>query len=851
MKEITLSKTAYYMTLNPLCNYYVNDGKIFLYAVRLDSQGEPGRRFFMCELHKGEMFPAMYIDSEILGNWTFMISAAGEGSIYENESYSEEIILKFAKEKLKICLFSSEEFAEEVVEKVNVILIKEEGGIYSATQEQEKSYEKSLTLIYNLFHRKKRISQADKSNYPIYDAVSFLCAKQNIHVASYDNLKDACGRKFTIQDIARVSHFTCRKIILEENWFNHDSGAFIAFTDEGKPVVCIPKGTSKYTIYYIGQNDSTGKTVTYKIAKELSPEAYMIYKPLPNKKLNAFDLIKFGCESICKSDILNVLLFSLLSTIIGLLVPYLNQKIFDDYINTGDTNALFETCMLILVFSVSNLSFIIVKNIALFRSTNTMEYTAQSAVFDRLYNMPSSFYHNYSSVDLAKRATGVGTIFNVISNTVVSTLLTAICSVMYLVRMVTYSGQLAIAGVGLVLLNMLIVGVIGTIQIKYEKQLIEINSKTSSVMYQLIGGISKIRIAGVENRALLQYLEPYGEFKKVTIKKEQLNNLAQNLNIVLSTLFNVVFYYIMVKKNLSISFGVFMGFMSAFGSFSAAMIQVVVAYLDVNHIIPLFERAKPLLENTQEFSEDCIMPGKIEGDIELSNVSFRYNADEPMVLNDVSLNIKSGEYVGIVGESGCGKSTLLKLLLGFEKPTLGKIYYDSKDIDSFDKRELRKRFGVVLQDSKLISGSIYENITITSGDLPVNMVNDVVKAVGLEKDIKQMPMQLHTVVSDGGGTISGSQRQRILIARAIVNKPNILFFDEATSALDNVNQALVCESLEKLKATRIVIAHRLSTIINCDRILVMANGKIVEQGTYDELMKLKGRFYQLAVRQST
>ena len=155
-----------------------------------------------------------------------------------------------------------------------------------------------------------------------------------------------------------------------------------------------------------------------------------------------------------------------------------------------------------------------------------------------------------------------------------------------------------------------------------------------------------------------------------------------------------------------------------------------------------------------------------------------------------------------------------------------------------------------MQDSKLIGGSIYENITITSGDLPINKVNDVVKAVGLENDIKQMPMQLHTVVSDGGGTISGGQRQRILIARAIVNKPNILFFDEATSALDNVNQALVCESLEKLKATRIVIAHRLSTIMNCDRILVMANGKVVEQGTYDELMELKGRFYQLAIRQN-
>lgn len=850
MENIVLSRTAYYLTLNADRTYRVDSGKLFLYAVGLDSEGTPGRRFFMCELNEGDTFPAMYIKSETLGTWTFLISAAGDGVVTESEQVDENLILKFASQKLNLRLFSAEEFAEEVVEKVNVTLIKEEAGIYAVTQEQEKSYEKGLTLIYNLFNKKQRTSKADRSNYPIYDTVSFLCSKQNIHIASFDDLKEACGRKFTIEDIARISHFTCRKIILEENWYKQDSGAFIAFTADGTPVACIPKGPSKYLMYQIKQDDAVGKAVTYDIAKDLSPEAYMIYKPLPNRKLNAFDLIKFGCENICKSDVVNVLLFALLSTIIGLLIPFLNQKIFDDYINTGDRNALIETCLLILVFSISNLSFIVVKNIALFRSTNTMEYNAQSAVFDRLYNMPSSFYHKYSSVDLAKRATGIGTIFNVISNTVVSTLLTAICSIMYLVRMATYSSKLTIAGVCLVLLNMVIVGIIGTVQTKYEKQLLEINSKMSSTMFQLISGISKIRIAGVENRALLQYLEPYAESKKITIKKEQLDNFAENLNIVLATLFNVTFYYIMVKKNLSISFGVFMGFMSAFGSFSAAMIQVVIAYLNFNHIIPLFERAKPILETTQEFSEDCIMPGRIEGNIELSNVSFKYTPDAPLVLNDVSLNIKAGEYVGIVGESGCGKSTLLKLLLGFEKPTLGKIFYDSKDIDSFDKRELRKKFGVVLQDSKLIGGSIYENITITSGDLPINKVNDVVKAVGLENDIKQMPMQLHTVVSDGGGTISGGQRQRILIARAIVNKPNILFFDEATSALDNVNQALVCESLEKLKATRIVIAHRLSTIMNCDRILVMANGKVVEQGTYDELMELKGRFYQLAIRQN-
>ena len=230
-------------------------------------------------------------------------------------------------------------------------------------------------------------------------------------------------------------------------------------------------------------------------------------------------------------------------------------------------------------------------------------------------------------------------------------------------------------------------------------------------------------------------------------------------------------------------------------------------------------------------------------------MTFSYNPDAEPVLKDLSFHIKEGEYIGIVGSSGCGKSTLLKLLLGFEKPQQGKIYYDGKDIDSMDKRELRKKFGVVLQDGKLISGSIYDNIVITAPSATMKRVEQVVREVGLEEDIKQMPMGLHTILSENSGTISGGQQQRILIARAIVGRPKVLFFDEATSALDNVTQAMVCESLSRLHSTRMVIAHRLSTVMDCDRIFVMDGGSIVEQGSYRELMEQKGLFYELAKRQ--
>ena len=271
--------------------------------------------------------------------------------------------------------------------------------------------------------------------------------------------------------------------------------------------------------------------------------------------------------------------------------------------------------------------------------------------------------------------------------------------------------------------------------------------------------------------------------------------------------------------------------------------------MQVNDIKPVYERCKPVLDTLAEFDEDCVLPGKLTGEIELNNVTFAYDGQSDNVINNLSLHISPGEYVGVVGSSGSGKSTLLKLLLGFEKPQIGRIYYDGKDIDSMDKRELRKKFGVVLQDGGLIPGSIQENITITAPGTSAKRVSEVIKEVGLASDVRAMPMGIHTVLSENSGSISGGQKQRILIARAIVGRPKILFFDEATSALDNVTQQMVCESIEKLNATRIVIAHRLSTVINCDRILVMEHGELVEEGTYEELMDKKGRFYDIAIRQ--
>jgi len=848
VKHITLKGPQTYLTYDPFRSYTVENGIALVYAVQLIDENETGRRTLIAEVEQGGRIPAMYHETEEFGTWIFMLVGLDETTFIEHDELPKETVADFA-DRIKLSLYELEDFADEIVERVNMRLVTEEGYIYAVSEEQKTTYEKSLSVILRLFKKKSALgAKAYSSGNLLYDTLAILCHHEGIHIAPIDDIWEACGRRFTIEDISRVSHFIYRDLLLEENWFKADAGPLIVYAvEDGHPMLCLPKGIGKYVL--VDLVNGKAERVTAEVAMTVRPQAHMIYRPFENKSIGVKDLIRFGMKNVRRSDLFNMLLFALFGTLIGLLLPYLNEKIFDSYIPLGDQSTLVQISLLILAFSLGNLAFTMVKNLAIFRSSNVMEIGVQSAVFDRLYNMPINFYNDYESADLATRALGISAIFKLISEVAMTTLLSAVFSLLYLFRMFKYAKKMAWIGILMILINMAITTIFGLLQVKCEKKMTEGNSKLSSLMYQILNGIAKIRIAGVENRVLLQYLKPYVEVKKVHIKNERLANLASNVNLFLGVVFTTVFYYMMIAKNLGISFGEYIGFTSAFGAFSGAMIGVVSAFLQVNNVIPTYERVKVVLETPQEYEENAVIIGKLEGKIEVNNLSFRYSEESPLVLKDINFVINPGEYVGIVGSSGSGKSTLLKTLLGFEKPTLGKIYYDDKDIDNLDKRELRKRLGVVLQDGQLIAGSIYENITITGGDISKERITEVIEEVGLKDDIAEMPMGLHTVIAEGAGTISGGQRQRILIARAIVNNPKIIYFDEATSALDNVNQALVCESLEKLNATRVVIAHRLSTVMTCDRILVLEDGRLIESGNYEELMALNGRFAELARRQ--
>lgn len=847
MEQITIKGGQTYMTEDPDYAYTVTWGHVLVYIVPYE-EGRAGRKYLLYEAEEGDRIPALVFSNAQIGEWRFLMIALDAASFTkEIPRDMEEVKREFAK-CAGIRIFDMGEFEEQMVEQFNINIIKEEGYIYATSQEQSRTYEKGLQIIYDMFQKKKHKQLTPASGNRTYDAAARICDAMGIYIAPFDIIKESCKRKFDLWDIGRISHFTCREVVLEDKWYKKDSGAIVAYKSKGRhPVACIPKGPSKYLAYE--QGSDTPKVVDEEYSKTLEVKADMVYRPFEPKKIGFRDLILFGAKSVYKRDIVNFALLAFLGTLIGLLLPMMNQQLYDKFIPMADKTGLIQVCVVILTCTIGNLCFTIVKNLATFRSMNAMEYAVQSATYDRLFNLPESFFRKFESADLAQRAMGVTTIFQVFADVAVKTLLSAFFSLMYLMNMAKYSKDLMKVSLIMVFGFMMIICIIGYRQLKYEGEKMELDGRLSSIMYQFLNGISKIRIAGVENRALYEYLKPYAQSRKINFRKEKMGIWVDTLVGSAQVLFSMVLYYKMIHSQVDLSIGAFMGFMTAFGSFSGAMMQVVSSFLDVNSVIPAYKRCKPILDALPECEEDTILPGTLAGNIEVSNITFGYDKEAEPVLNDLSFQIDEGEYIGIVGASGCGKSTLLKLLLGFEKPQQGKIFYDGKDIDSMDKRELRKKFGVVLQDGNLISGSIYENIIITSPSSSMKRVNQVIEEVGLKKDLEDMPMGLHTVLSENSGTISGGQQQRILIARAIVGKPKVLFFDEATSALDNVTQSMVCESLGKLNATRIVIAHRLSTVIDCDRIFVMDKGKIVEQGNYEQLMEEKGIFYQLACRQ--
>ncbi|MBO6159508.1 MAG: NHLP bacteriocin export ABC transporter permease/ATPase subunit [Firmicutes bacterium] len=840
--QILLHGMESLVTSDPQTAYRVVKGTVIVFIAPF-SKGALGKRLPLCEVETGRMIPSFAFRDQEYKEWRMVLVGKQEAELVEMPGSVTSILKKNFIKKAGLAHFEQEGFEGSLTDFYQRELVKDSIFFEREKKQEPQVQGASYAAIKGAFDSKEARLEGSE---PAYLAVAYACRLMRQGMADLERTNRICAGDLSIPNIARASHLICRDVVLEPGWYQTDAGMIISKTED-KIVVCAPKGRNGYVLW----NPETRQKskLTKKIAETISPKAYVLERTLPERKLTYKDLASFALKSIPSGDIWAFALLALIGSLIGVLMPTLNQKIYDDYIPLGNLNQLIQICIVIGAVMLGNLFFSVVKSITELRIKSQAGYELQDAAYFRILHLPESFFRNYDSADLAARLMSIGETVNTVLQATVITGISTLFVVVYLIRMFKYSAKLSWYSLLMIVIYAAVLTLFTLKTVKYEKQSEEESGKASSRLYQFLNGIEKIRMAGVEERAAHEYLLPFSNIQFAEIRKNRLDAVTAVLNGVAMTIFSMVLYLVVVKSKANISMGAFVGFNSALGAFTGALLEQIGQLIGVYQLKPKFDRFKPILETAPEDDGEKELPGKLQGQIDLEHVSFSYRPESPKVIDDLNLHIRKGEYLGIVGASGCGKSTLLKLLLGFEAPQLGQIKYDGKNLATMDKQTFRQNLGVVLQSGKLISGSIFENITITAPQATTKEVNRVIEAVGLKDDIARMPMGIHTVLSENSGTISGGQQQRILIARAIIRNPSILFFDEATSALDNITQAMVSESLDQMHVTRVVIAHRLSTIKNCDRIIVLDRGKIREEGTYEELMALGGMFYQLASRQ--
>lgn len=637
-----------------------------------------------------------------------------------------------------------------------------------------------------------------------------------------------------------------RSVNLQEGWYKDAIGPMLGTRrDNGRVVALIPTGLSDYSFF----DETRGKNIklSHKTAHMIEEEGICFYKPLPLRKIGIPELMKYILETLSISDFVLFGLATLAVTLIGLLSPKLNNIIFSEVIQNGSLRLLLAVTAFMICVTISTMLINSVKSLLMARIDTKMNISVQAATMTRVLSLPADFFKQYSSGELSSRAQYINTLCNMLVSTVLSTGLTSLFSLVYISQIFVYAPALVLPALCIILATVFFSLISTFAQMKISKEQMELSAKENGMSYALITGVQKIKLSGAEKRAFARWGQLFAKEAELTYNPPLFLKINSVISTAISLIGTIVMYYAAVKSGISV--GDYYAFNTAYGMVSGAFMSLAGIALTVARIKPVIDMAKPILNAVPEVSEGKQVITRISGGIELNNVSFRYNESMPLVVDNLSLKIRPGQYVAIVGATGCGKSTLMRIMLGFEMPQMGAVYFDGKDLNSIDLKSLRRRVGVVMQNGKLFQGDIFSNITISAPWLTMDEAWEAAELAGIAEDIRRMPMGMHTLISEGSGGVSGGQRQRLMIARAIAPKPKILMFDEATSALDNMTQKKVSNSLEGLKCTRIVIAHRLSTIKQCDRIIVLQKGKIIEDGKYEELIGNKGYFTELVARQ--
>ncbi|OEU87515.1 ABC transporter [Streptomyces abyssalis] len=678
-------------------------------------------------------------------------------------------------------------------------------------------------------------------------AVARLAAgAAGIELAAPAQGRAAGDRTNPVERIALSSRVRTRVVKLRDRWWRENTGPLVGHkAASGEPVALLWRRGR----YEAVEADGARTRIRKSRAGEFEPRAVMFYRPLPEEPMNAWQLLRF-CLRGTRMDLRNLALGGLVAVGLGALVPIATGQVLGVFVPNAETSLIKQVSLAIVLSSIVTAAFMLLQNMSILRMEGRVEAALQPAVWDRLLRLPTKFFAERSTGELASAAMGISTMRRVLSG--VGPVAVQACTIgaMNLVLLLFYSVPLALMALGLLIVIAGAFTAMGVWQLRWQSKLVDLNNKLNNMSFQTLRGLPKLRVAAAESFAYAAWAREFARSRELQQRVGRIKNLTTILNSVYLPLTSLMLFMLLAgPARGSLSSSGFLTFNTAVTMLLTSVTQLTNSLISAAAALPMFEKVKPVLHEPTEVRGGSTQPGELTGAVEARQLSFRYSEDGPLTLDDVSLRVEPGEFVAVVGPSGCGKSTLLRLLIGFEKPVSGSVLYDGQDLSALDQAAVRRQCGVVLQNAQPFVGSILDSICgaeIYSHD----EAWEAAEMAGLAEDIKRMPMGMHTILSDGGAAVSGGQRQRLMIAQALIRRPRILYFDEATSALDNETQRTVIESTRKLQATRFVIAHRLSTVMDADRVLVMSQGRIVQQGSPAELLAdTSGEFHELVRRQ--
>jgi ABC-type bacteriocin/lantibiotic exporter with double-glycine peptidase domain len=648
----------------------------------------------------------------------------------------------------------------------------------------------------------------------------------------------------TLEELARASGLRLRPAHLPESWWRDDYGPLFARLAGGETVGLIHEGGA-YRVY--GASKPAGMRLESWLAAGIRRDAMAPLIPLPRKALKLLDLVGSGMRSSGR-DVVAVFLAMLLGAALGQAVPLGTGVAFALLIPGGHLSELAQLGTALVLVAAVGWMVKLGSEVARQRIEAQAGPALYAAIWDRVIRLPMATLNRQTVGETAGRAQSAIMLaaqlraFGFVIISAVATILSS--GVLMLV-----SQPLAAAiAVGMLVLQLVVANLAGWLQARAFATGEALSGLADAMIFQIVSGLVKLRLAGGEMRAQAVWAGRFAEMRRRMSAARRIGNAYDGFAAgfaVLSTA--AAFLVIAVMQRVEPgrpppSLASVMTFMAAYGLMAASGTQFAKTVFAIWFLMPTLRFAQPLLDAVPEADTGKVDPGRLTGALVLSNLSFRYGPTEPWVFAGLSLRIEAGEFVAIVGRSGVGKSTLVRLLLGLEEPAGGAIYMDGQDIRGLDLAVVRQQVATVLQSGRVPPGSLRDAVRgLTSAS--EFQVWQALEQAALAADVRAMPMGLETMLTDANRVLSGGQVQRLLLARALLQKPAILILDEATSALDNVTQRASMRAISTLPATRIVIAHRLSTIRNADRILVVNDGKIAESGTFEQLLQRRGGLF--------